>query len=198
MSLIDLKDRITDDWILYNKQKKSFKSKIFVSNGIKLDNDSYKTLNLTVGDSYWKNGVEIAIPKNGIKLKSNESILISSKQKIALPYNVFGVITGVGTNIFKQQFISAGKIDCGYNGNLKVALYNGNKGVVTFKSDDLLAGCNFFTTDLTLNESISDFKDRIPLPEYSESKLIMLKNWIINNIFAIVSIIIACLTLILK
>lgn len=156
MSIINLKKRITNDVDEYENNKKSERSYIYVNEDIKHDNCSPEVLILTVGDSYYAKSQKLKIPEKGLVIKPGRSKVIETKQNIATPLNVIGVIYGLGTNIYQNGFVSTGKIDQGYSGNLKIGFYNGGKKNFIFKRDEVLASVIFFSTEETLSAAFSE------------------------------------------
>lgn len=163
MSIINLSNRITSDMSDYEDNKKSARSLIYVNEEILHDVCSEESLILTVGDSYMKNSQLIKIPENGLTVKPGESVLIRTKQKIAIPLNVVGAIYGMGGNIFNGGFISSGKIDQGFYDYLKIGYYNGSKHKVVFNENDVLACAIFYSTENTMKAAKTEQAyDRIP------------------------------------
>ena len=157
MSIIDLTKRTTNSWDEYAQNISAQDSKIFVNDKVLLDNDSPACLLLTIGDSYLSKGAPMQIPDSGVKIPPNKTVVFETKQQIALPYNVFGLVTGVGSNIFNSGFVSSGKIDSGYKGKLKIAYYNGNDRSIVFKKDDLVACCTFWNTDYSIRYQLQNY-----------------------------------------
>ena len=161
MSIIDLTKRTTNDWNEYIQCISAQDSKIFVNDKVLLDNECPASLLLTIGDSYLLKGIPTIIPSSGIKIPPNKTVVFETKQQIALPYNVFGLVSGVGINIFNSGFVSSGKIDSGYKGKLKIAYFNGNDKSIIFKKDDLVACCAFWNTDYSIKYQLQDYNSDV-------------------------------------
>jgi len=196
MAIINLHNRITNSINDYEENKKSAKSLIYVDNDHKLDSSSPEVLILTVGDSYYTNSQQIEIPSKGIVIKPGESKVIETKQKIATPLNVIGVIYGIGANIYQNGFISSGKIDQGYSGYLKIAFYNGAKSNFTFKSGDILASAIFYSTEETLKAALPE-QSYESCPSYTMTKKDKLKLFFLTHWLSLCSLVVAIIALII-
>lgn len=190
MSIISLRKRMTDSLDDYEKNKKSAKSLIYVSDNFERDAGSPDVLILTVGESYYSNSQLIAIPKKGMVIKPGECRIIETKQTISTPLNVIGAIYGIGTNIYQGGFVSPGKIDQGYNGTLKIAFFNGSKTNFTFKQGDILASAIFYSTEETLQAALSE-QAYESCPSYTMLKKDKFKLFLNNNWLSIVSLAVA-------
>lgn len=197
MSIVDLGNRITTDWEEYNKFVKSNDSLIYVDGRIILKDVGPASINITVG-SQWRDitkNKSYQIGEDGIKVQSGKCILIETEQRIALPYNIFGVVYGTGKNIFRGGFVSTGKINPGYNGNLKIGYYNGNSKTICFKKGDLLACCSFYNMETTTKNALENYINTSE-PEILEPNVksrvwaFITKNW-----YAILSLIISIVAL---
>lgn len=200
MAVIDLGNRITEDWDKYNECVKSSDSLIFIDGEIILKDVGPASVNVTVGDKWHdiEKGKVYKIPKAGIKVKSGENILIETSQRIALPNNVFGVLYGTGKNIFRGGFISSGKINPGFNGCLKVGYYNGNSRTICFKPGDLLACCTFLNMETTTNNAL-EYYINTPEPQILETKIIVkLLMWLKKNWYVIVTICLSIISIVKK
>lgn len=199
MSVCELNKRITKSMEEYQKYKKSDQSLIYLENGSEKSITSF-SINLTVGEKYYdyKRKQFIFIPSEGIKLKDGESILIETKERIILPYNIFGIVTGVGKNIFSNGFVSTGRIHPGYDGKLRIAYYHGVESTnKLIKEGMIIAGCVFLTTEMTLQEKYkSSLEDTNPITDYLTRKDIIV-SWIRNNWYGILSIIISLIAIII-
>lgn len=197
MSIINLSSRITSDMNDYEDNKKSAKSLIYVNEEVSHDICSEETLILTVGDSYMKNSQLIKIPDKGLVVKPSESVLIRTKQKIATPLNVVGIVYGMGSNIFNGGFISTGKIDQGFYDYLKIGYYNGSKHNVIFSEGDVLACAIFHSTENTMKAAKTEKAyDRIP--NYSVKRTDKIIEFMGNNWISLLSLFVAAITLFLR
>ena len=196
MSIIDLTKRTTDNWDEYNQMISSSNSMVFFNNKLLLDNDCPASLLLTVGDTYIKKGIPTKIPSSGIKVAPYKTVIIEAKQQIAVPYNVFGVVTGVGINIFNSGFVSSGKIDSGYNGKLKIAYYNGNEKSVIFQEDDLLACCTFWDTEYSMHYQLQNYHSSLRASIEETSYFFKWIEWLKENWYSILALIISIIAII--
>lgn len=198
MSIINLNQRITKDWNQYNKALKSSSSLIFINGNVILQNVGPASLNLTVGDRWYDCSKKkyYKISGKGIKVKPGKSIIIETKQEIAMPYNVFGIIFGTGKNIFKGGFISTGKINPGFHGVLKIGYYNGSDSVIVFEPEDLLACCSFFDIETTLDTPLEKYLTE-PEPEFAPNSFFQKsKIWLVDNWYSLLSLIVSILAII--
>lgn len=193
--VIDLSTRITKEWEVFHKNVFSQDSLIYVNDYVFLENASPSSINLTVGDQWYdeKNKKSKLIPEKGIKVKAGESVILYTQQRIGVPYNAFGVIYGTGNNIFKAGFISTGKINPGFNDFLKIGFYNGSKRSIIFTTGDLLACCSFFEIETTLNAPLERYSFEEP---QLEGKVSQLFSFLTNNWYAVVSVILSIIAII--
>ncbi len=127
MSVIDLSTRITNDWDAYHANKRSSDSYVFISTQVQLE-DGPASVDFTVGDRWFLEDDDTAYDVgDGIILNPSQAVLIETAERIAVPYNVFGLVTGKGSKIFQGAFISTGKINPGFHDNLRIGIYNGSK-----------------------------------------------------------------------
>lgn len=197
MSIINLENRITSNIEIYENNRKSAKSYIFINDLPTFDKGNKETLILNVGDHYIQDSQNIAIPEKGYVVKPGKSVLFETEQKISTPLNVIGVIYGIGTNIFNGGFISAGKIDQGFSDNLKIGFYNAGKHNITFKKGDALACAIFYETEDTMMAVMPERKyERIPV--YNIKKLDKIKSYFSDNWLSFVSLAIAAGTLLFE
>lgn len=198
MAIVDLSKRITKDWNLYNRSLKSNKSLIHINGDVILENVGPASMNLTVGKRWYDCSKKkyYSISDKGLKVNPGKSIIIESKQEIAVPYNIFGVIFGTGKNIFKGGFISTGKINPGFHGVLKIGYYNGSDSVIVFEPDDLLACCSFFEVETTLETPLEKYLTE-PEPEFAPNTLFQrVILWLTENWYSIISLIVSILAII--
>ena len=109
MAVLDLHTRLTDDYDEYSQNTNSSSSKIHIKGTTIIDGSGQECMKLSVGETWFYNNKYIGIPDKGIKVKPRESVVVVSEQKISLPSNVFGIVFGVGKNIFKGGFVANGK-----------------------------------------------------------------------------------------
>lgn len=198
MPIIDLLSRSTTDWNEYTKDSSSNDSKVFVEGEILLDNDCPASLLLTAGNTYYSNGAPTVIPETGIVIPPNKAILIETKQQIACPFNMFGFVTGVGTNIFDSGFVSSGKIDSGFNGKLKIAYYNGNNKNIIFKEGDLIACCSFWTTEYCISAQLKDYHSNLVSKVAQLSLVNRFSAWFKHNWYSCLAVILSIVSIIIN
>jgi len=145
VSIVDLQNRLTTNYDDFYKLNKSSDSLVYVKGTILID-DGPATLDLSVGDSWFDctNNTYYEIPLGGFSLKSGTSAVIETEQTIGMPANVFGLVTGKGTYIFKGIQISSCKIDPGFCSTLRIGLYNAGQQTVSFQRGDAFCSCCFF------------------------------------------------------
>ncbi len=148
MGVVDLNARLTNDWDKFCSCTKSSDSLIFIDTIVKLE-DGPTSIDLTIGQRCFlqRDGRYYTIPEDGIRLAPSESILVETSETIALPYNIFGFVTGKGKLIFQGAFVSAGKIDPGFNAKLSIGLYNGGNKSIIIKRGAALCSCVFIQTE---------------------------------------------------
>ena len=124
MSVIDLKKRVTQKWEEMHDELKSESSLVYIDQ--ELDDNNRTSMDLEVGSAYILPGSNqtYKIPEKGIEIKPRKAVVIYTKQRLKLPYNVFGVVTGKGSYIFRGCFLSTGKIDPAFDGYLKIGFLN--------------------------------------------------------------------------
>lgn len=194
--LVNLKNHITSDWHDYNSHITDSESKLYVRGKIIFDNDGPESLNLTVGDKYFLNGKPIKIVKDGIKVPSGKSIVLETEQQLAVPHNMFGVITGIGVNIFRNGFVSTGKIDPGFKGKLKLGYFNGNTSAIIFKSGDLIACCSFWYMESSIEFPLENYHSEPEAFIESISRLKCCLEWFKKNWYSILALAVSLVTLI--
>lgn len=198
MAIIDLNVRLTHDWSVFNKYKSSSDSNIYINDIGVPETISPASLDLVVGDKCWdpKNNDERFIAKSGLLIKPQESVVVYTKQKFGIPYNVFGVVTGKGNMIFQGGYVSAGKINPGFNGFLKIGYYNGSKAPILLYRDSVFASVYFISMESEINYPLENYQQgpepkRFRLDKKRELFLWFKANWskslpIILSIIAII------------
>jgi dUTPase len=159
LSVINLNQRLTTSWEDYNAQLKAPDSRIFVD-GTGTVLDSPITLALTVGCN-WLHGTDerfYAIPDEGIDVKPRDTVIVETAEDIGLPFNVFGLVTGKGTYIFRGLQVSSGKIDPGFRGKLRIGIYNGSNRPRRLQKAAVFACAFFMQTDLCLDEPLKSYE----------------------------------------
>jgi len=169
MSIVNLHDRFTTNEKEFEDYKKSPDSKIYVSK--KPEGLNEFAMNLHLSNRYWETKRKIyrEVPKNGLKVKPLQSILVEADY-LMIPDNVFGEITGRGMNTYKHIQVASGKIDPGFNDVVLISLFNAGRTTVKFKTGGVLACCFFHNTESLSQTSFRKLKleERVsPLPSYS-------------------------------
>lgn len=95
MSIIDLSRRVTESRDGFERNKRSFESLIFVSSPVELD-ESRVSFDLSVGDNWYDHRTKrlFSIDEKGLFVPPKSSVVIITQQRVALPTNVFGLVTG--------------------------------------------------------------------------------------------------------
>lgn len=192
MSVIDLKTRLTNDQGIYHANVKSAKSYIYIS-GSNIENklDDSLSVDLTVGKKWYKSCDNRGYDLEQLKVKPGEAVIIETDEEIGVPYNTFGIIFGIGRNIFNGGYISLGKIKPGFFGKLKIGYHNTSKQTTVFKPGDKLISCTFFATEKTIDypeksKTIEPFTKKI-----SGDRKFAVKLWIGNNWYKLLTLIFA-------
>ena len=162
MSVLDLRKRATDNWTSMHEHLQSPDSYIYIGmeDGLMDAMESNPiSLDLKVGSSFILPGSNrsFLIPNKGLVIKPKQSVVIFTQQRVKLPYNVFGVVTGKGAYIYKGCFLSTGKVDPAFEGNLKIGFFNGSKSSVTLEKGMPFATVYFLNTDSTLTAPLKDY-----------------------------------------
>lgn len=195
MSLVNLNKRVTDNWDARCENLESPNSYIYVK-----DKSTERVLNpasmeICVGEVYILPGTsqQYKIPEKGLSINPKQTVVIYSEQKIALPYNIFGLVTGKGNYIFQGCFISTGKIDPGFDGYLKIGFYNGSNKKILLKRGNAFASVFFINTEFTMSHALEDYQNAPPadLPKISSWRICwnyISANWLSFVAWAIVAI----------
>ncbi|MEJ5092585.1 hypothetical protein GEO21_21340, partial [Sphingobacterium faecium] len=154
MAIVNINRRMTSEYEKFQKSKKSNDSLIYVDK-IPSRSPHELSLDLHVGDIYEivNQNKKYKISEQGLVLSPGQSILIEINEFIEIPNNIFGIVTGKGSKIFQGIFISTGKIDAGFSGHLKIAIYNGSNKKITLKKEDSLCSCIFLNMDTTVSNN---------------------------------------------
>jgi len=153
MSILDLAVRLTDDERLFGEYNKSSDSLILMKPFAKPDGSS---VDLSVGE-YWfdcKNEKDYVIGEDGFELHPNGFAVIESLQEVALPQNVFGLLTGKGRHIFRGILISPGKIDPTFRDKLRIGVFNAGRESLFLKKGEPLCSCCFFSMESEITTAI--------------------------------------------
>ncbi|NHM30547.1 dCTP deaminase domain-containing protein [Neobacillus terrae] len=179
--IIDLKQRTTTDWSKFDSYKKSMESLIFVDKK-NIKDDGACCLDFTIGERWFNqsNSQWYIIPDDGIILKSTEAITIETNEKLGVPLNVFGVVTGVGRNIYSGGMVSSGKIDPGFNGKLRIGFFNSSRKKMTLKKGETICACYFIQSETSIVAPLPAYIDEsqsLPTKGGFKVKKFLLANW---------------------
>lgn len=166
MSIADLNHRITDVWTERCDNLQSPDSFVYVSDNHHKETCNPASMEISVGDVYLLPGDNktYLIIDEGLTVPPGHSVVIYTKEKFALPYNMLGVVTGKGNYIFKGCFVSTGKIDPGFTGYLKIGFYNGGSSKIVLKKGESFASVYFVNTEFTMTHPLQDYQ-LAPAPE---------------------------------
>ncbi|SHP98338.1 deoxycytidine triphosphate deaminase [Mycobacteroides abscessus subsp. abscessus] len=158
--IIDIENRTTTNFNEFDKFKKSSESLVFIDS-INVKDKGSCCLNFTVGDRWLNqaNSQWYQLPEKGIVLKPKESITIETKERLAVPLNVFGLVTGLGRNIYNGGMVSTGKIDPGFNGKLRIGFFNASGKKKIIKKDDSLCTTFFMQTETGIPNALTEYID---------------------------------------
>lgn len=159
MGVLDLSVRMTEDWDSYHRHACSSDSLVYVSPAPQLD-DGPASIDLTVGDRCYRQMEDrYFLIGDGVTIGAYQSLLFETAQTVAMPYNVFGVVTGKGGHIFKGWFVSTGKINPGFRNKLKIGIYNGSNTSFVVRSGDPLCSCVFFEMESSISTPLKNYDD---------------------------------------
>ena len=161
MAIVDLSTRITNNWLDFHQNQLSSDSSIYINQDSIILDDGPASIDFSVGEKWFfqNDNTAYKVTNDGIILTPFQSILIETFEEIALPYNIFGLVTGKGLQIFQGTFISTGKINPGFNGKLKIGIYNGSKKKIKLYKNKPLCTCVFFEMESNLKVPIKNQAD---------------------------------------
>jgi deoxycytidine triphosphate deaminase len=197
LGVVDLEARLTRSWPEYNAKLRAEDSRIYVDGAGETKLDSPITLSLSVG-SQWLSGDEerfYAIPEDGISLKPRQTIIVETQETVATPYNVFGLVTGKGSHIFRAILVSSGKIDPGFHNKLRIGIYNGSRKTRHLKPGTIVALAYFLGTDRTLQDPMSSYETFEATEAVSSPPTTRLGRWLRGNWALVASLIISIASL---
>lgn len=174
MSVVNLDKRMTKSIDEYRKTIHSSDSLICVSIDedcknvpIITDPSGPDCLALHVGTVFYYKGCNWKIDREkGVKIKGGRSIVIETAESLRLPANVYGLLYGNGTNIYRGAFISCGKIDPLFAGKLRIGIYNGGAKKIVLKPGDKLAYAIFFQTECDV--LVEQFSEATAVPPINQ------------------------------
>jgi deoxycytidine triphosphate deaminase len=147
MSAILLKRRLTSSEDDYRKSLRSDDSLILISPLPEACDPV--SADLSVGDRIFESetSTQRGIPEEGITLRPRRAIVVYTNERLCVPHNVFGIVSGKGSLIYHGVFISHGKIDPSFQDNLRVGILNGSNRPIQIKPGMLICSCSFFQMD---------------------------------------------------
>ena len=208
MGIVYLKENTVQDRNVFEKQKKSFNSKILIdytdaneksTSSLLVDDFSIDiTLGKSWNENYSYNDRSLfMIEGETISIKPRSSVVVSIRENISIPNNMFGLVISTGS-IFLQHGVQSptAKIEPGYSGVLVLRLVNYSDSVVTIKKGQKIASMIFLRTEhtpphtfATNSESTNIKKKGFLERTKSTTANFFAKN--LSNIFACLSLIVA-------
>lgn len=198
MGVIDLSKRVSHEWEEMHKKMQDQDSLVYIDP--KPEGNNCTSIDLEVGSAYILPGSNqtYEIPVKGIEIKPRKAVVIYTKQRLKLPYNVFGVVTGKGSYIFRGCFLSTGKIDPAFDGHLKIGFLNESNSSIILKPGDNFATAFFLSTESTLNAPLKEYQIELaPAPTVLKWYKKVLY-WLKDNWISVLTIMIAALSMIIQ
>ena len=198
MAIVNLNKRITNDIDKYSSFSRSSDSLIYIKNKWVTDESGPDCLSLTVGQCWYDNSRYLKIDeRKGIKIKPHASIVLETSEDIALPFNMYGLLFGAGSNIYKGAFISSGKIDPGFSGKLRIGYHNGSDKTVILKTGDKLAYCIFIETECGLEHTpLIGILSQPAIGIMSRKE--RFKRWFTQNAYQIIAVVLSLISIIVS
>ena len=193
MSVVDLHARLTSDWEDFNRWLKSSNSLIYIDGKVLVADNGPACLELSVGHRWLnhRDGSFYRIPEEGLQIKPHQSVVVETEQRLALPLNVFGLVTGKGKYIFQGVFISSGKIDPGFNGELRIGFHNGGEKPIALKPGTPFCSACFLAMESTMSMPLRAYQSQPVSRSQFLSAPVRLGIWFRKNWVVIVPIIIS-------
>lgn len=154
MAVVSLKNRLTNNITDFESYKKSNESLIFSDSINSPDNFS---IDFTIGERWAEYAAFNSTPvfynvNNYVEIKPKDSIIVVTKEKILIPYNIYGIIMPTGSLFINYGiFCNTAKIEPGYADKLFLLLYNSTNSIQKLNIGDKIASAIFFNTDLTID-----------------------------------------------
>ncbi|HHR6136546.1 TPA: dCTP deaminase domain-containing protein [Providencia alcalifaciens] len=205
MSIIHLKESITNDRADFERTKKSFNSKLLayhVNDNSIVTSDDFSldiTLGMSWNENYSYNDRSLfLIEGDSITIKPKSSVVVSIGEKILVPNNMFGFVISTGS-IFLQHGVQSpsAKVEPGYEGVLILRLVNYSDSSVSIKKGDKIASVVFFRTEHTPQYTFASNSERTNIKKKGKIEVIKIesKKILINHGFKIIPIIISIISL---
>jgi dUTPase len=94
------------------------------------------------------------ISEKGIKIPGRGSVVVVVKEKTKVPHNLYGIILPTGSLFLSHGILIApAKIEPGFNGYLKLRLFNTTPQSHLLHIGDKLGSAIFFTTEITVRSN---------------------------------------------
>jgi deoxycytidine triphosphate deaminase len=205
MSIIFLKDSVTKDRADFENSRKSFNSKILafhVDDKSIVDSDDFSldiTLGMSWNENYSYNDRSLfMIEGDSITIKAKSSVVVSIREHILVPNNMFGLVISTGS-IFLQHGVQspAAKVEPGYEGVLILRLVNYSDSPVTIKKCDKIASVIFFRTEHTPMYTHATNSERTNIKKKGKCEMMKIeaKKVLSNHGFSIVTVFLSILSL---
>src|SRR5262245_24895870 len=180
MSVVDLRQRMTHDRSEFGQRSTTLgRTCIYVDKMVQVDRRM--SFDMTVGASFYdtKSGMHYEVPAAGILVPPRGSVVLVVAEYIAVPADMFGLVTGRGRYIFEGVLVSPGKVDPAFRGNLRIALFNASKARKHLKEGDRICSVCFFQLDRMAIEEDAPFEIQPaprgrPMPWYVRTSTWML------------------------
>lgn len=190
MSVVDLKTRSTEDQDAYRRSLRSDDSLILISP--LPEQVETASIDFNIGTNIFdsEKGEKRSLPSEGFTLRPRRSVVVYTEQRVSLPNNVFGMLSGKGRLIYHGVFISQGKIDPGFQDYLRVGLYNGSRKPVHLKLGEKICSCTFFQMETHVQDILTEDSDepikmlRPTISQYFASFCRSNWKWIIGTLIA--------------
>lgn len=193
MAIVDLLSRNSDNNAICEKSKLSIESLIYISPKPSSEHLSPISCDLTVGSECYRPNMDKSyiLDENGIKVKSGESVVIYTKEHIRTPFNVFGLVTGKGKFIYQGCMVASGKIDPGFDGQLRTCFYNGSKKSIVLKPHEAFCTVFFIDTAYTLSAPLYTPLEKPKPTNTAVGKWRGLKIWLKKNWMAVLALLLS-------
>lgn len=200
MPIVCLSKRVTGNDVEFNNAMNSADSLLYLQGFDSTSSDVFDAsgtdcLILRVGDKWFDRSRYVQISNAGIKVKPHSSVVVETLEKIALPLNMYGLLFGAGKNIYSGGFISSGKIDPGFSGNLRIGFHNGSSHPVTLKPGDKIAYSLFLDMESEVHTrplfTVSSSPAAVKLTRWERFKLWFFENLSLANLLSLCALIVA-------
>lgn len=157
MSLANIKGRVTNSEDLFEKSAFSDQSLLLTDADTTAIEQFSLELHVGLGWAlaYSPEKSQLtAIPEKGIKIPGRGSVVVVVKEKIKIPHNLYGIILPTGSLFLARGILIApAKIEPGFNGYLKLRLFNTTPQPHLLKPGQKLGSAIFISTEITVRSS---------------------------------------------